>query len=183
MKDSFSTDMIIFCTKCKTSHPRRFQGRVPTSVLCPHCKTITWLEQTTAPRKESTVKKDGVQTMMLNENSQKWVYALRSGKYTRTAGILRCEGKAGCCNCALGVAMELYIDEHPETYTRNLDSYGVFVNPRHIINARLPSAVREWLGLTISGHDRVMDMNDNKGLTFEQMAEFIESNREVIFFK
>lgn len=104
----------------------------------------------------------------MNDNAKRWVAALRSGEYDQTTGRLERDG-AYCC---LGVAC--LVTEYEATPWQGRIS--------------LPSTVAEELGLSsMSGHyllngEQSYLSNDNdNGMTFEQIADLIESEPEGLF--
>jgi hypothetical protein len=116
----------------------------------------------------------------LTEPQKKWVNALRSGKYEQYKGALTKDGKY----CCLGVACEIS---------------SIELDPGWKIAETLAyegKPVREELGLknstgTFDGvefdlggctYNDLASLND-AGLTFNQIADFIESNPERIFKK
>ena len=119
---------------------------------------------------------------MLNENAKKWVAALRSGKYQQGKNWLR-KGDQFCC---LGVACELAVAE-------GIVSYGVVGDVAKYGNkySYLPREVQDWLGLSHIGatyhggsKERVNSLpiqNDCDGLSFEQIADIIESEPKGLF--
>lgn len=109
--------------------------------------------------------------------AEKWVKALRSGKYKKTTSQL-CKvaqngNKSYCC---LGVLTDLYNKEH-----------GI---PRTVYGGYLKEEVRQWSGMnsvegTIagSGHysgNTLADLNDceNSKRSFKRIADIIEKNVE-----
>lgn len=104
---------------------------------------------------------------MLNENAKLWVAALRSGKYKQTKYRLRDE-KGYCC---LGVACQVFKEQTG--------------NPVDFNRAMLPYDVMCWLGLvTLTGatsETSLVTLNDLKEKTFEEIADFIESEPEYLF--
>ena len=114
------------------------------------------------------------------ENRQKWVTALRSGKYEQTINQLaNIDRTAFCC---LGIACEISGLGKWETgsvnsiYSTESDSR----TDRH--TTTLPQAVQEWLGLRdkygalaiYDGRCSLANVND-KGATFAEIADIIES--------
>lgn len=122
----------------------------------------------------------------MNENAKKWIEALRSGKYQQTKGALK-NTEGFCC---LGVACELsglgrWEKDGAWTYYV-VDEEGFSPDRREDY---LPYAVRKWLGLYTSegeydsdfGRTNLTKANDDDGLTFEQIADLIESNPDGLF--
>jgi hypothetical protein len=105
----------------------------------------------------------------LNPNAQKWVDALRSGKYQQAQGHLR-NGDSFCC---LGVACDI---SGIGTWTESgysINHYGSY--------KLLPKEVRNWLGLKdISGSYGATHLawENDQGKTFEQIADLIEANAD-----
>jgi hypothetical protein len=110
---------------------------------------------------------------MLNANVKKWVAALRSGEYKQGKFSLR-NDDGFCC---LGVACDLYAKEH------NLLWNGYdFMNNSNV----LPMQVMRWLGLaerngTYIDNDRCLSDFNDKGMTFELIANIIESDPPLLF--
>lgn len=99
------------------------------------------------------IMKNKVITKSLARN--KWLPALRSGKYKQGKGRLQYGNQHGSFYCCLGVAKEVC---------------GVPAN----------DALRLENGVLGIYHDRnenvLMDMNDNSGKTFKQIAAYIEKH-------
>lgn len=107
----------------------------------------------------------------LNKNLKKWLTALRSGKYEKVTHSLReeiYENKFGYC--ALGVAMKVAEDN------------GVPIAEAAWGRCFLPQAVTAWLGassgnVSLNGNS-VVDLNDEEGFTFNQIADEIEAHAD-----
>lgn len=118
----------------------------------------------------------------MNDNAKNWVKALRSGEYKQTTGALHNQDGF----CCLGVACELAVEAGIVTShdKGNLYTYGTSNNC-----GALPNEVSKWLGLstTWGGFNRGTEstdlpkLNDEEHLTFEQIADIIESNPEGLF--
>jgi hypothetical protein len=128
-------------------------------------------------------------THVWTEPQKAWVAALRSGKYKQGYGKLR-DVEQGCF-CILGVACSI----SPVGVFR-FDSFHTFTELRREIERYfthykdLPYEVwYNWLGLNDSygrlvagaGGVSLMSMNDAGALSFDQLADFIESNPERVF--
>lgn len=137
----------------------------------------------------------------MNDNAKKWVAALRSGDWKQGHFRLqRCNGEDQFC--CLGVAVRLYMEEHPGALTEererdriraaSVGAYVRFALPGGGAWANdLPTPVREWLGLDSSNgayytvsrvtvaHSLASD--NDQGQTFEQIADIIESEPEGLF--
>lgn len=99
------------------------------------------------------------------EIKQKWVEALRSGKYQQTKNLFACDGK----HCAVGVLIDLYLKENDksEIVIDELES--------------MPTSVSLWAELESPTFETpisildVMELND-AGHPFADLADFIECN-------
>jgi hypothetical protein len=98
----------------------------------------------------------------------KWIAALRSGDYKQGRGQLRTTRNKFCC---LGVLCNIHAQEHPEIAEKQRapDRYMCHVGT-------LPNCVFEWASITIDYETRLIDMNDTNGITFKQIAAWIEKN-------
>lgn len=107
------------------------------------------------------------------DNTQKWVNALRSGKYTQGIGALHTQDNTYCC---LGVVCNLY------NIPKVLNSFGIyeytFPNGKKQIGVPDGQWFEEIFGF---GYDHyfekaeiLVDMNDERGMTFAQIADVIE---------
>ena len=128
---------------------------------------------------------------MLNPNAQKWVDALRSGKYTQGQNRLRSDDGKFCC---LGVACDLYVQENP---TLAEWCGGTFLTPRDDSRSTLAIEVADWLGMkrdprapnlqnrnaaygSGSAYTNLIVDND-EGSTFAQIADTIEAHQKELF--
>lgn len=131
---------------------------------------------TNLPRFHKQITENGKQ--MLNENAKKLVAALRSGEYEQGTGWL-CNGGKHCC---LGVASELYAKENPDFTVIDKDGIKTFGGN----TATCPLSVKNWLGLwsdfgtTKDENKSLVSLNDT-GFTFNEIADFIESEPEGLF--
>jgi hypothetical protein len=124
----------------------------------------------------------------MNANAEKWIAALRSGKFLQGKDYLKVDGKY----CCLGVACELAIADGLAVTTgieRTHDgrTAELFDGEKFY----LPLSVQEWLRLeTNTGNwsprnkpvldDNVAYLND-KGRTFEEIAEFVKTHEKELF--
>lgn len=119
---------------------------------------------------------------MLTEVQQRWVDALRSGKYRQHNGELFRESDGYCC---LGVGTQQYLDEHGldwDDVDAEIDARSFHGEDKHLVED-----VRKWLGLRTDngaylhyGHQSLADKNDN-GATFAEIADIIESEPKGLF--
>jgi hypothetical protein len=115
---------------------------------------------------------------------EKWLSALRSGKYKQGKEALRTKKNKFCC---LGVLCDVY---RKETKLGKWDKNPFFSNFAFINTKKnnqtfnslgiLPISVMDWAGLknvnpTIYGNDTLSKLNDN-GSTFQEIADIIEKN-------
>ena len=124
---------------------------------------------------------------MLNPNAQKWVDALRSGKYVQGQSCLRKTVEGVSTFCCLGVACDVYAQEvggswGPMDQRRDVK----FTDPeKSVASGFLTPAVTKWLGLLwIDGRNvkhSLSRLNDFDHFTFTQIADFIESQPEGLF--
>lgn len=125
----------------------------------------------------------------MNDNAQKWVEALRSGRFQQGQNQLRRDDNTYCC---LGVACELY---HEATGQGEWDD-GQFCVNRFCVKGEssafsLPSPVQQWL--RINSPSGVIDPNlpkprrqslirmNDLGKSFDEIADFIEANEDKLF--
>lgn len=107
---------------------------------------------------------------MKKDVKEKWLTALRSGEYTQTKGRLhRTEASrlSSAGYCCLGVLCEVAVAEGV------IDSYVADA-------AYLPAAVRTWAGLRFEPMQTLARMNDNRGRSFEQIADYIEARHKAV---
>lgn len=122
---------------------------------------------------------------MKKEIKDKWVEALRSGKYKQGSGQLRQDD----CFCCLGVLCDIYIKTtNTGKWEPILNSEGQFVfsvNKAESETGVLTESVSSWSGLgeeksgnpsiKINGvfHSTLASLNDN-GISFKKIADLIE---------
>lgn len=103
---------------------------------------------------------------MNKEWKEKWIDALRSGKYKQGQFLLRNMNKY----CCLGVLCDI----HPDvkfTGNRAKHSKDLFYT-----DGGLSSTFREKMELTLDECRELVRMNDRKGNSFMEIADFIEEN-------
>ena len=110
---------------------------------------------------------------MKKKIADRWVRALRSGKYKQTAGCLEdLEGS----NCCLGVLCNLAV---ASKVCKKERSYDVFIF--NDSGGTLPDSVREWAGMKSCDGKRknrksLINYNDDLGYSFDKIADIIEKN-------
>ena len=98
---------------------------------------------------------------------EKWVKALRSGRYKQGTGRLRSDDNNFCC---LGVAAN--IAGVPCEHNEDWSAYDYKFDENTLLFATIPNG---WNGITYEEGDSLAKMNDN-GATFEEIADYIEEN-------
>lgn len=121
------------------------------------------------------------------EIKAKWIAALRSGEYQQTHGVLEQVVKnsdRGAGFCCLGVLCKLAADEG--VVVRHFDPDSTRPNAMYgaeEVGGFPPDEVNEWAGTNVSRYfvlaredfkSSLADLNDNRGYTFEQVADVIE---------
>lgn len=111
---------------------------------------------------------------MNSEMKERWVYALRSGVYPQTHGRLRrvkpssfgeVEVQPGFC--CLGVLCDLY---DPDRWVNHDGEVMMW----HDSYTKPAPEMMEELGLTWEDEQELIGMNDEKKMTFDQIADWIE---------
>ena len=121
---------------------------------------------------------------MLNRNAKAWVKALRSDKYKQTKMHLRdADGVGDVGYCCLGVACDLYAQTHKRGAW---NEYGSFVIGGIEEDSELPDRVARWLGIKSTfGYNSatvsLVDLNDDDGLTFAEIADHIVQYQDTLF--
>lgn len=131
---------------------------------------------------------------MKKEIADEWVAALRSGKYKQAKSMLSTAG--GESFCCLGVLCDLHqqTSEHGEWLDNQFNDAGDECRHYEIFDrmggvcesdyGTLPQRVVDWAGVkdgdpvvNVKGVVSLSEWND-KGGTFEQIADYIEANYE-----
>ncbi len=120
--------------------------------------------------------------------AKRWVKALRSGLYPKTAEFLRNpNGPNGCGFCALGVLCDLYYrdtgDGWPAGHDPHLPAPAVLdwagIKYRIRVLSRGEAALDSVPRLTHNGEQReITDLNDIAELSFAQLADLIDDQWE-----
>jgi hypothetical protein len=117
---------------------------------------------------------------MKKKIADKWVKALRSGKYKRTKEVLCRQQENGKEYCCLGVLCDLYMKEKGgKWYAANGYPFGALKFAG--MEQSLPEKVRKWAGMKSdvghydSRYDCLSDRND-AGTSFKRIADIIEKN-------
>lgn len=96
-----------------------------------------------------------------------WVKALRSGRYKQCRKTLATEDGRNCC---LAVLCRVMRAKKVKVFGDTQFQWGDDTS-----NGALPNALREELGISPSEQSRYIDMNDPKGFTFDQIADYVEA--------
>lgn len=113
---------------------------------------------------------------------ERWAAALRSGNYEQATGQLRRTSGERRGYCCLGVACDLYREDHPEAkwvgiYRETFSLPGT-VGAEGALNEStlfLPQDVQDWLGVTNHAtQERLSEMNDD-GASFDEIADEIDA--------
>lgn len=125
---------------------------------------------------------------MKHEIAERWVAALRSGQYKQTKSVLY-DGAGFCC---LGVLCELAVSAGIAELVRGPEGewegyeyrYGVLGD---LDFETLPEVVRTWAGIASndgvfgdSDFDNLTHLNDSQGYDFNQIADVIEREIDVL---
>ncbi len=108
---------------------------------------------------------------MNKEIAEKWVAALRSGKYKQGRGALN-KNDSFCC---LGVLCDISETSNWRRFVDGVCAYSVE-------GGRLPKSVSDWANISLHptvGNTSLSILND-KGLSFLEIADVIEENWEVL---
>lgn len=108
---------------------------------------------------------------MNQEIKQKWLEALRSGRYKQGTGVLRRVKEEYCC---LGVLCDVV---SPVGWDREmLNSHYYYSYDSEYETTDLPPALKTLVCITEDDAAHLISMNDSKGYTFDQIADWIEAN-------
>ena len=105
---------------------------------------------------------------------KQWIAALRSGEYAQCKGTLNRAGEGFCC---LGVLCDIAPEVGCEPSEAGMIS-AFFTTENVNYHGSLPSEFRSWIGISLRMASRLIDMNDTKGRSFAEIADYIE--REIL---
>jgi hypothetical protein len=108
---------------------------------------------------------------------QKWIDALRSGKYTQGRYALEIVDKQNKVtgNCCLGVLCRVAGIEP----VYEVDAWGQMQALFYGHTETLPEDFQIKLGLTNNQQDNLVGLNDDEGYSFLEIADYIEENVEL----
>lgn len=127
---------------------------------------------------------------MKQDIKEKWVSALRSGKYKQGTGYLiqSRNDNEQCEYCCLGVLCDLYAKEHGFNLAWNRerisDSEEINIASLYGTEFVLPYQVQQWAGLhdaspcvEYDGHTEMLsELNDHDHLDFNGLANLIDED-------
>jgi len=118
---------------------------------------------------------------MNKEVKQKWIEALRSGKYSQGEGVLRDHADRFCC---LGVLCDVMnpagwgemclTDTSVNGHDAEIEARP-FKADDDVSSISIPHSLRERIGLHVADASTLITMND-RGESFETIAKHIEAN-------
>lgn len=107
----------------------------------------------------------------------RWIKALRSGRYKQTTGQLGAvdtqTGKP--CYCCLGVLAKVAACEKIIDTPKLSDGEMYLPEGDSARNDELPAHIRREVGLTPKQHKRLIELNDDRGYSFREIADYIEA--------
>lgn len=106
------------------------------------------------------------QYQLPKEFASKWVEALRCGEYQQTTGVLK-DYVNGICHCGNGVGYEA-------------NGYEIVKEASIMFNGKVASGFESGLPIPLELFEAVVDMNDTKRKSFDEIADWIEENVEFI---
>lgn len=110
---------------------------------------------------------------MNSEFKQRWIDALRSGKYEQCREQLRSKGNRYCC---LGVICDIY-DKSNWEKSEDITLPGYRYTIDNIYSSvELPEELMYIIGLTHDDMAELIELNDHEGYDFDQIADWIEEN-------
>jgi hypothetical protein len=120
---------------------------------------------------------------MNTEIAQRWVDALRSGKYVQGRYLLKQKREKSDKYCCLGVLCELYLQDHPDSPLRpaiQLDTETLTHGDFYTFGQEsevLPKPVQEWAGIDEITCRSLAELNDS-GNSFTKIADTIVDHAE-----
>ena len=120
----------------------------------------------------------------LNPNAQKWVKALRSGKYKQAKKALG-RGERRCC---LGVLCDLAVKAKVISKPATVEFKRKKVLEYDGSIEILPQSVADWVGLRskiglFENGDDCLSRRNDRGVGFKKIADLIEQNADELFLE
>ena len=106
---------------------------------------------------------------MKRELKEAWVNNLRSGQYDQIHGQLRACGGYCCLGVLCETGIELGLPIKAEEFRNGAKDYNN-------CDSELDGCLLEILDMDEDDAEECMEMNDNRGYSFEQIADWIEKN-------
>lgn len=105
---------------------------------------------------------------------QRWIDALESGHYSQGIGCLHSPKGTFCC---LGVLVDaVYLTDHPEKKWRPSNLGGRMAIGDE--DASLPYKFRRSAEISIKAENNLIRLNDEKKLSFKEIARILAEGRE-----
>lgn len=115
---------------------------------------------------------------------EKWLKALRSGQYKQTIGVLKTQSENGDCRyCCLGVLCDVsgegkWVEgewiKSPLLDAGFCERGYTFVDVT--LTGNLSPEFRKRHGIPLRIRDLLIAMNDHKGMSFKEIADWIGTN-------
>lgn len=103
---------------------------------------------------------------------EKWLEALRSGKYKQTKGRLRRVDNTYCC---LGVLCDLLEKDRKIIWKKNYEFYEAQDESNAQTPNSIPYSIRNEIEIDSNQQHQLIVMNDS-GESFDTIADYIEKN-------
>ncbi len=109
---------------------------------------------------------------MNKEAKEKWITALRSGRYMQGKSCLKRADNTYCC---LGVLVEVFEKHHGLKFDQKINvSYNAVEFGAYCSKSVPPEIVINWLDITPRHQTLLMNLNDNHGCSFAGIADVLE---------
>jgi hypothetical protein len=114
--------------------------------------------------------------MMDKAIKEKWIAALRSGEYKQGRNNLKMTEPEGntCVHCCLGVLAELCgIKSETQCGTK---AWLFIFSDNVAMEESLSAKLLDTIGLSPRQEEDLIELNDGKGASFAEIADYIEEN-------
>lgn len=114
------------------------------------------------------------------EVKELWLEALTSGEYTQGTGYLQKDGSFCCLGVLCDLAVKAGVAWSEEKVWNGVSATTYWDYNGDNSTTTLPDGVAEWARISASGQfspefgDTLWELNDNRKLTFEQIAAVID---------
>jgi desulfoferrodoxin (superoxide reductase-like protein) len=112
--------------------------------------------------------------MPLTAIQQEWVDTLRNSDIKQATGVLGLQNGARCC---LGVLCDIAV-EHGIIDPPNVDEHYIKYGTAFY---HLPITVANWVKIADYAEQKLEFQNDEVGMSFKEIADYIENNASVVF--